>query len=119
LTDDAVYRLDGRRIIGAPAATLTNRNIAALAIGRGGRLWVGYFDAGLDILEPGFEHFTHLEDDHLFCVNRIVPEPSGDRTAVATANGLLLFDASNRVRQVLGRKDGLIADHVSDVVFRP
>jgi ligand-binding sensor domain-containing protein len=123
LTDDSMYRLDTAsgewaRVVSASAGALTNRNISALALGRGGRLWVGYFDRGLDIMEPDQERVAHLEDDRLFCVNRIVQESNGERTAVATANGLVLFDASNKVRQALGRKDGLIADHVTDVVFR-
>ena len=41
----------------------------------------------------------------------------GRRSAVATANGLVLFDLSGRPQQVLGRADGLIADHVTDVAF--
>jgi ligand-binding sensor domain-containing protein len=123
LTDDAMYRLDTAagqwvRVVSAAAGALTNRNISALALGRGGRLWVGYFDRGLDIMEPDRERVAHLEDDRLFCINRIVQETNGERTAVASANGLVLFDASNKVRQVLGRKDGLIADHITDVVFR-
>jgi ligand-binding sensor domain-containing protein len=40
-------------------------------------------------------------------------------TAVATANGLVLFDPAGRERQVLTRADGLIANHVTDVLFRP
>ena len=43
---------------------------------------------------------------------------SASVTAVATANGLLMLDQSLKVRQVLGRRDGLLADHVTDVVFR-
>src|SRR5581483_11840484 len=73
----------------------------------------------LDIVEPDFDHVSHIEDDHLFCINRIQQSPAGDRTAVATANGLALFDSSRRVRQILGRKDGLLADHVTDVVLEP
>lgn len=124
LTDNAVYRFDNRsaewkRVIDAAHGALTNRNISALAVDKNRRLWVGYFDKGLDIVDADFEHVNHIEDDHLFCVNRIVPAPAGDRTAVATANGLVLFDGFGTVRQVLGRKDGLMADHVTDVVFRP
>ena len=63
---------------------------------------------------PGFTRARHIEDQHLFCVNRIVHGPT---TAVATANGLVLFDASGQKRQVLGRDQGLIANHVTDVVF--
>ena len=40
------------------------------------------------------------------------------RTAVATANGLVLFDSAGTPRQIMGRKDGLLSDHVTDVAFR-
>ncbi len=98
-------------------ATLADRNIAALSLARDGRLWVGYFDRGLDVVDGSLENVRHFEDQNLFCVNRIVEEPGGARTAVATANGLVMFDASATVRQVMGRKDGLLADHVTDVLF--
>jgi ligand-binding sensor domain-containing protein len=96
---------------------LTNANISALAVDPGGRLWVGYFDRGLDIVDA--DRVTHLEDDTLFCINRIVIDPSTRQVAVATANGLAMFDASGRLRQVLRKRDGLLADHVTDVRFIP
>ena len=37
---------------------------------------------------------------------------------MATANGLVLFDGTGQKRQVLGREQGLIANHVADVVWR-
>ena len=37
--------------------------------------------------------------------------------AAATANGLVLFDSAGAIRQVLGRREGLIADQVTDVAF--
>ena len=118
----AVYRYAAAGRQWQPALTagpsvLADRNVAALSVA-GGRLWVGYFDHGVDIVEAGLDRATHHEDDALFCVNRIVPEPGGARTAVATANGLVLFDPGGNPRQVMGRKDGLLADHVTDVAFR-
>jgi hypothetical protein len=126
LADDALYAVDSRttdlrRVIGADAGQLTDRNVSALALDAANRLWVGYFDRGLDILDAngdsGFNRTTHVEDDHVFCINRIVTDPHGGQTAVATANGLVLFDAAGRPRQVLGRAQGLIADHVTDLVI--
>jgi len=38
---------------------------------------------------------------------------------VATANGLVLFDAAGRQKLVLGRSEGLIANHVTDVALGP
>lgn len=108
-----------KRVLDPESGLLTDRDISALAVEPDGRLWVGYFDRGLDIVDsPGSSQARqtrHFEDDHLFCVNRIVPNAQRDATAVATANGLVLFDDQGIRRQVLGRADGLIADHVTDV----
>ena len=106
-----------RRVVGADAGRLTDRNVSALALDAAGRLWVGYFDRGLDILGAQGERALHVENDHVFCVNRIVHDAAGGVTAVATANGLVLFDSSGRPKQVLGRAEGLIADHVTDLVL--
>jgi ligand-binding sensor domain-containing protein len=104
-------------MIASEGSPLTSRDISALAFDSAGRLWVGYFDRGLDILDLEAQRGTHVENDHIFCVNRIVCDRSHDTTAVATANGLVLFDSQGRQRQVLGREEGLIDDHVSDVVL--
>src|SRR5439155_2008431 len=122
LADEAVYAVDDRtwalrRVIGADRAQLSDRNVSALAIDRTRRLWVGYFDRGLDILDPAGSRVSHVENDRVFCVNRIVHDAVGGVTAVATANGLGLFDSAGRQPQVLGRAEGLIADHVTDVVL--
>lgn len=106
-------------VLAPEKGALTDRNIASLNIAHDGRVWVGYFDRGLDVADAAFDSVRHFEDEHLFCINRIAEEPGGARTAVATANGLVMMDASLTVRQVLGRKDGLLADHVTDVLFRP
>lgn len=120
--DDAIDSLapdrgHWQRMLVSAGAVLTDRNVAALGVSEG-RLWVGYFDRGLDVLSPDLSRAGHYEDDHLFCINRITVDPHGNRTAVATANGLVLFEGMGRPRQVLGRKDGLLADHVTDVAFR-
>ena len=97
-------------------AVLTDRNISALARDKNGQLWVGYFDRGLDILPDGPARTLHIEDDHIFCVNRISPDVKGGTVEVATANGLVRFGATGKPEQVLGKADGLIAEHVTDVV---
>ena len=102
----------------AEASALTDRDVSALAFDAGGRLYVGYFDRGLDVVSPGGA-VRHLEDDHLFCVNRLALDPERSTMAAATANGLVLFDGAGTPRQVLTRRDGLISDHVTDVAFSP
>ena len=118
----AIYMYDRglrrwRSVLTTGAALMADRNVAALALSAG-RLWIGYFDRGLDVVDADLERAIHHEDDTLFCINRIVPDVEHSRTAVATANGLVLFDSGGQPRQVMGRKDGFLADQVTDVGFR-
>ena len=111
LAGDALYSVDEptaglRPLVGSEEGPLTDRNVSALAVDTVGRLWVGYFDRGLDILSSKGERIRHVENDHVFCVNRIVHDGRGGLTAVATANGLVLFDSAGRPKQVLGRAGG-------------
>jgi hypothetical protein len=124
LAEGGLYSLDEhtggwQRVLAREDALLADRNISALAFDPAGRLWVGYFDRGLDIVEPGGARATHLENEHVFCVNRIVYDAERGGAVVATANGLVLFDAAGSQKQVLSRSEGLIADHVTDVVLGP
>ncbi len=119
---DGLYTRDAKngkwaRVIDSPSAQLADNNIAALATEAQGKLWIGYFDRGLDVLEGGATRASHFEDEHLFCVNRIVPRADG--AVIATANGLVLTGRDGKPRQVLTRKEGLIASHVTDVVVEP
>ena len=105
-----------QRMLKAGGAVLSDRNISALAADASGRLWVGYFDRGLDLLASDNSRARHVEDEHVFCVNRIFPDSKAGAIDVATANGLVRFDDSGSEQQVLTRADGLIADHVTDIV---
>jgi len=121
LTRGGLYRMAARgfgwqQVLQPRGAVLTDRNISALAADNMGRLWVGYFDRGLDLVEPDRERALHVENEHVFCVNRILPDDKTGTVDVATANGLVRFDAAGNPEQVLTRADGLIADHVTDVV---
>lgn len=98
------------------SATLADRNISALAFAPDGSLYVGFFDHGLDILGSTGQ-LRHIEDDHLFCINRLALDPARQTIAAATANGLVLFDRQGTPRQTLTRRDGLISDHVTDIAF--
>ena len=122
VTRSALYQKEGqrggwRRVLSPASTTLADRNVSALAMDGADRLWVGYFDRGLDLFEPGLRSAVHIEDDNVFCINRIVPNAAAGTVAVATANGLVLFDQSGKKRQVLGRADGLLADHVTDAAL--
>jgi ligand-binding sensor domain-containing protein len=120
VSDAAVYvrseRGGWQKLITPGERLLSDGNISALAMDRSGKLWVGYFDRGIDIVDLATQRARHIEDDRVFCVNRVLPSAFRGGTAVATANGLVLFDDSGERRQVLGRNDGLIAEHVTDIV---
>lgn len=121
LTRSGLYRMGThgfgwQPVLRPSAGVLSDRNVSALATDSKRRLWVGYFDRGLDRLETDHGPATHLENEHVFCVNRIFPNPKDGTTDVATANGLVRLDAAGGQKQVLTRADGLIADHVTDVV---
>jgi ligand-binding sensor domain-containing protein len=105
-----------REVLKPRSGVLTDRNVSALALDKNGQLWVGYFDRGLDILPNSFGRAAHIENDRVFCVNRIWPASKDGTVEVATANGLVRFGPSGEPEQVLGKADGLIADHVTDVV---
>ena len=96
---------------------LAAHNVSALGFGADGQLWVGYFDRGLDVVNLATGATRHTEDDHVFCVNRIAADAGRGTMDVATANGLVMFDDAGRERQVMLKRDGLIADQVTDVAF--
>jgi len=118
LAENSLWR-GTEAVLQPEGATLKDRNVAALSMDGSGRLWIGYFDRGLQILSPGSAgRGVEFEDDHLFCVNRIVHDSARGISAVATANGLVLFDAATARRRVIGQADGLIANQVTDVALR-
>jgi ligand-binding sensor domain-containing protein len=120
LAADGLLRLEAggewRRILSGGQAQLTDRDVSALMAASDGRLWVGYFDRGLDILAANGS-VQHVENEQVFCVNRIVEDARRSAVVVATANGLVTFDRNGRQKQVLTREDGLIANHVTDVAL--
>ncbi len=104
-----------QRVLASSDAVLSDRNISALAADTNGQLWIGYFDRGLDLLSADERHVRHVEDEHVFCVNRILPDAKTGSVNVATANGMVRFNNAGAEQQVLTRSDGLIADHVTDI----
>ena len=123
LAQDGLYGLRSqgsgwRRVLDRSASQLSDLNVSALAIDNQQRLWVGYFDRGIDVLAPDGHQLKHFEDAHVYCINRILPDNGSRGIAVGTANGLVMFDDSALVeRRVLDKSAGLIAEHVTDVAL--
>jgi ligand-binding sensor domain-containing protein len=125
LTADALFEQDAgagvwNRRIEAGGRHFTDRNISALSVDTAGKLWVGYFDHGIDIAgTAGGEKVDHVEDDQIFCVNRIVQDSHRNMTVVATANGIALLDSRGKILKRIRQADGLISEHVGDVAVLP
>jgi ligand-binding sensor domain-containing protein len=121
VTANALLRMDAggewTKALTGNDGLLTDRDVSALMVGSDGRLWVGYFDRGLDIVPATGGRPVHVENEQVFCTNRIVENARQNDVAVATANGLVLFDRDGRQKQVLTRESGLIANHVTDVAL--
>lgn len=114
--DGVVDLSSGRTILSAPENRLGSGHITAIHEDSRGRLWIGYFDRGIDSI-PASGAPVHREDDTLFCINRIKENPQDGSVLVATANGLAIFDSGAKLRQVLTRESGLISSNVTDVLF--
>lgn len=106
-----------RAVLQGEEHRITDGNVSALMVAGDGRLWVGYFDRGLDIFPAAGGRPVHIENDRVFCVNRIVENAAQGTVAVATANGLVFFDRDGHEKQVLTRNSGLIATHVTDIAL--
>jgi len=60
---------DGVAVLKRDSGLLKDNNIAALAPDSEGRLWVGYFDRGLEIVDMASSKASqHIEDEHVYCV---------------------------------------------------
>lgn len=103
----------------APLATLTAAHISSMAFDERGRLWIGYFDRGIDIFDPSnMQLITHLEDETIREINFISLDQNLPRMLVATSSGLAIFDSQLQYR-VLRERDGLNSSAVAHVSIIP
>ncbi|HKP86742.1 MAG TPA: hypothetical protein VJZ26_11630 [Blastocatellia bacterium] len=95
---------------------LTGDHITSLALDNAGRLWVGYFDHGIDLVAPETsERLTRIEDDRVREVNFIAFDPNEDQALVATSRGLVVFDQRLKQSVLTREQNGLISDSVAHV----
>jgi ligand-binding sensor domain-containing protein len=99
---------------------LTASHITSLALDGSTRLWVGYFDAGIDIISPDEpELIAHLEDDRTREINYLSFDAARGNILAATSRGLIIFGGASKpptaIAEVLTRRDGLVNDSVAHV----
>lgn len=100
---------------GDPA--LAADHITALATDGASRLWVGYFDRGIDLLatETG-DRLSHIEDDRVREINYLAFDTGADRILAATSRGLVAF-AGNLKQTVTTREQGLVNESVAHIAL--
>lgn len=118
-TANGLYRMEGRSVrpfaLQLTEDQLEHQHVTTLAFDWAGRLWVGYFDGGVDVVNPEtFERFTHFGDDSLREVNFLRLDAERERMLVATSAGLVVFNSRLEPKR-LGERDGLIGDSVSHI----
>lgn len=99
---------------------LTASHITALALDGFNRLWVGYFDSGIDIISPDEpELMAHIEDDRTREINYLLFDEARGSVIAATSRGLVIFGGalkpSTAVAEALTHRDGLVSDSVVHV----
>lgn len=95
---------------------LSEGHVTGLAFDGEGRLWVGYFDKGIDALalESG-EKLAHIQDDRVREVNFLKYDPRDNRILAATSRGLIVFDSHLKQTVITRESDGLINNSVEHV----
>jgi hypothetical protein len=109
--DPVAGALIGERVLAAG-------HITALASDGTGRLWVGYFDRGIDLIAPETsERLIHIEDGRVREVNYLTFDRNEDKMLAATSRGLVVFDGGLRQTVITRDKGGLINDSVAHVTM--
>ena len=104
----------GRTVSGN--AILTAGHITSLAVDGKGRLWLGYFDRGIDILALDTnERLSRLEDERIREINFLRYDSARDQMLAATSRGLVIFDGRERQTVLTHDRDGLISDSIAHV----
>lgn len=97
---------------------LTGSHITSLANDGEGRLWIGYFDRGIDLIAPETsERLSHIEDDRVREINHLAYDRNQDHMLAATSRGLIVLDAGLKQTVMTREQGGLINDSVAHISF--
>jgi ligand-binding sensor domain-containing protein len=97
-------------------SVVTAGHITGLAVDGMNRLWVGYFDRGIDTIAPETsERLSHIEDDRVREVNFVLFDREQQRVLAATSRGLVAFDPRLNQSVFTRERNGLINDSVAHI----
>jgi ligand-binding sensor domain-containing protein len=98
---------------------LTADHVTGLAFDQSGRLWVGYFDRGIDLLSRELtERLAHLEDERVREVNFIAADTVESRMLIATSRGLVAYDAGLNQSVITRARNGIVDDAIAHVSLK-
>jgi ligand-binding sensor domain-containing protein len=89
---------------------LSSNVISALAFDVGGRLWVGNFREGIDVLHAN-GNVIHKQSDVTREINAIITDPSTKSIFVATSKGMVKYDQHLR-EDYITKSDGLMSNSI-------
>jgi len=96
---------------------VTASHITSVASDGTGRLWVGFFDRGIDLIDPeSGERLQHIEDDRVREINHLAVDPVDDRIMAATSRGLVIFGSGLKQTIITREQGGLVNDSVAHVL---
>jgi ligand-binding sensor domain-containing protein len=144
MSSEGIWRLgwQDERLSGSPRssrfgdfqnqAPLSSGVVSALAFDDLGRLWVGSFRNGIDVIAPAEagagdsprefagalngRRVAHMESEAVREINALVWDERSKRMLAATAHGLIRFDDSFGSQRT-GAADGLLSDSVAHVAL--
>jgi ligand-binding sensor domain-containing protein len=94
-------------------AGLRHPHVSALALDGAGALWVGFFEGGVDRVDPATLRLSSIPGlENCPDVNHLRWDRRAGRMAVATVRGVLEHDGA-AVTRSLRERDGLIGDNVA------
>lgn len=121
ITDSEIIRMKSigsrSRIVPSRSLRLLSANfITALEMDNYGRIWIGYFEDGIDILDSDLSVIAHLENDDVRVVRHLKFDTERGLMYAATSKGIIVIDSSYKFRKTDTTR-GLINNETSHISF--
>ena len=88
--------------------------VTSLEVDNYGRIWVGYFENGIDLLDQDLSVIVHLENDDIRVVRHLRFDTQRGLMYAATSKGIIVIDSSFKYRKIDSAR-GLINNECSHI----
>lgn len=117
LTSEGTYCLTGDRLESfgeRQSFEIRDNHVAALAVDNAGRLWIGYFDSGIEVVNSRLRRQRLLDDDYCRTVKCLFFDTNEGAVYAGSSKGLLRFHPDGS-KKVWTTDQGLISNEVNHV----